>query len=108
MGSESARCQVAGSPSCQNNEPGQGSGEEELWDSEDDREVARRQVASKAQLVRQQKAPQLAKVILKLSALSQSNVAPQAVLDASQSSVTVDKHVSLGFILVLILIFRVS
>ena len=90
VGSESARHQVAGSPSRQNNEPGQGSGEEELQDLEDNRKVAHCQVAGKAQLVRQKKAPQPAKVILKLSALSWSNVAPQAVRDASQSSVTVD------------------
>ena len=63
MGSESQHRQVAGSLSCRNDEPGQGSGEEELWESEDDtREVARRQVAE-AQLAKQQ----LAKVILKLS-----------------------------------------
>ena len=105
VGSESQRRQVAGSSSRRNDEPGQSSGEEpepQELESEDDREVAHRQVAEPAQLVKQQ----LAKVILKLSAPSQSNVA--CALDG-QSSVTVDKHgVSLGFILVLILIFRVS
>ncbi len=105
VGSESQRRQVAGSLSRWNDEPGQSSGEEpepQELESEDDREVAHRQVAEPAQLAKQQ----LAKVILKLSAPSQSNVA--CALDG-QSSVTVDKHsVSLGFILVLILIFRVS
>ncbi len=75
LGNESQRCQVAGSLS-QHDEPGQGSGEEELWELKDDtREVAHCQVAE-AQLAKQQ----LAKVILKLSAPSQSNVAPRKYL----------------------------
>jgi hypothetical protein len=107
VGSESQRRQVAGSLSRRNDEPGQSSGEEpelQELESEDDREVAHRQVAEPAQLAKQQLVA--AKVILKLSAPSRSNVAH--ALDG-QSSVTVDKHgVSLGFIqLVLILILRV-